>query len=867
MKAQETTFEQLVSGAKQFRVPLYQRPYSWTPKEWAPLWRSICEQADAIADNDQGPGHFLGSVVLAPAPGFSSGSQAWIVVDGQQRLTTMSLLLCALRDRARIQDARHAQYIHEDFLINRREQGDGELKVLPTQLDRAEFRACVRGEPLAGGAGNIGEAYRFFQEKLEEYDDPEDPYDLNRIEKAITRRLEIVEISAGRDDNAHRIFESLNNTGRSLDQADLLRNYLFMLLPTRGDAVYEQLWLPMQERLGSSGLELLGWLDLVLRGQASVRRDDVYRAQQSRLRALESNRDEAGIEKEIAELARRAALLDVIQRPKQEHHPDVRAGLRRLAAWDATTTYPVLLSALDRRDQGTASHEEVVEVIAILESFLVRRMVCGVATNNLNRVLNGAPAEIATGPIADKLRAYLSKERHYWADDDTLRKAIRERNFYWAGRGPQRQFVLRRLEESFDHKEPVDWLRAKLTIEHVMPQTLSQTWRRDLEELVPAGQSIKDAHTALVHGLGNLTLSGYNGELGNKPFAQKRTQLRDSGLAMNHRIADSEAWGPAQILARADDLATRAIKLWPGPIARPAEPPVEGPKWRMLRQALAALPAGTWTSYSHLAELIGSSQVAVGRYLGSNAVRNGWRVLRADGSIAAGFKWAEPGRKDDPRDVLTAEGVTFIDGKADPKQQMWPIELADALGMDTDVAPVPVASDEDAEAAFWDALTADEPADEAAPELRKVLATWQEHGGELRYATGDEVHVYLCWDAGRAVAPWVIYPGSYYGEVLFNQLKKWPPFDRPELREEFRQRCNKIDGMTMPAAKIDFVPWFSLDLIEEAGAAEAACDALTWFLHLVSEGNDDAQLPSGVVPRSRSESSLMAVETVHGGLG
>ncbi len=163
----------------------------------------------------QGPGHFLGSVVLAPAPGVPALPQ-WVVIDGQQRLTTLSLALAALSEHLRGRDDRTAAYVQEVYLVNRREHGEQRYKLLPTQSDRAAYLACVDGTPLAGDGSNIGEAYRFFQRKITEYDDPDDTEDLTFLEQALTSRLELVQIAADRGDNVHRIFESLNNTGMRL---------------------------------------------------------------------------------------------------------------------------------------------------------------------------------------------------------------------------------------------------------------------------------------------------------------------------------------------------------------------------------------------------------------------------------------------------------------------------------------------------------------------------------------------------------------------------------------------------------------------------------------------------------------------------
>lgn len=832
MEARETTFEKLVNGKCQFRVPLYQRPYSWTEADWSALWDAIVEQAEALAAGDTEPGHFLGSVVLAPAPVPPGGPTVWIVVDGQQRLTTLSLALCALRDRIRAEDPERAAYVHEDYLVNRRESGEYRLKLMPTQADRKDYRACIDGSHTAGGAGNIGAAHRFFQAKLEEYDDPDDPHDLSRLEQAITGRLDLVGIAAGPNDNAHRIFESLNNTGRPLTQADLLRNYLFMLLPSRGDQVYERYWLPMQHQLGSEELEELAWLHLVVSGDDRVRRDGVYRAYQKLLRPAAGGRDESAVETFVAELARRAQHLHLILHPEREPDPHVRAGLRRLSEWDASTARPVVMLLLDRRDQGTATSAEIVEAITYLESFLVRRMLTGRDSKNVNRILNAAPARLASGPVAEQLRAYLSQERHFWADDDTLREAIRERNFYWSGRTPQRMFVLRRLEETFGHREPVDWAQAKVSIEHVLPQTMTDEWRAVLAEEIADGRAVDEVHASVVHTLGNLTLTGYNQHLSNRPFTEKRRLLADSGLAMNHAIASSARWGEAQILDRAADLAERAINLWPGPLPAQRRAKVN-PKWRLLRQALAVMPAGTWTSYSDLAELIGSHQVPVGQYLATELASHPWRVLTIDGTVSPNFRWQQADRTDDPLDLLRGEGVRIDEReRADQAQRLTAAELADLVGLHRDEA----AGDEDtAEESFWSQLRTAQPLS-VVEATTAIIDHWRAAGGHVGFGSAAEAGCYLFVRPGRSADgrrppwPWAIYPLSGRIEVVFQHLKVRQPFDDPAMREEFRQICNRIPGVNLPPAKLDVRPSFPLDVLGDDRARATAQAALDWFM-------------------------------------
>ncbi|MGH3585495.1 MAG: DUF262 domain-containing protein, partial [Pseudonocardia sp.] len=239
------TLKPVLEGEKQYLIPLYQRTYAWKREQLDRLWSDLVAQADALNDGTAGPGHFIGSLVLAPAPTIAGGVQRWLVVDGQQRLTTLLLALAALRDHIREQSPRDADRVHRQWLVNEYQSGDDHLKLLPTQTDRSAFAACIENTHKPSG-GNIAAAYRFFREQLAAVDDPDDPHDIRRIEQAIATRLDLVSITAEHDDNVHRIFESLNNTGMSLSLGDLLRNHLFMLLPTRAEPVYRTIWAPMQ---------------------------------------------------------------------------------------------------------------------------------------------------------------------------------------------------------------------------------------------------------------------------------------------------------------------------------------------------------------------------------------------------------------------------------------------------------------------------------------------------------------------------------------------------------------------------------------------------------------------------------------------
>jgi uncharacterized protein DUF262/uncharacterized protein DUF1524 len=493
MHAKEMTLEPLLEGQKQYVVPLYQRTYAWQRDQLDRLWTDVLAQADALRDGTTGPGHFIGSLVLAPAPGVVAGGIArWLVVDGQQRLTTLLLALAALRDHVREASPQDADRVHRQCLVNEWQSGDDHLKLLPTQTDRPAFAACITGTHKPSG-GNVAAAYRFFREQFAAVDDPDDPHDVVRIEQAIRSRLDLVSVTAEPDDNVHRIFESLNNTGMKLTLGDLLRNYLFMLLPTRAAAVHGGVWVPMQEALGAENVETLAYLDLQLRGRPEIRRSDTYQEQQRRFRPIEN--DEAAVEAEIVELARRAGHLQAVLAPETVDDPDVAAALHRLKSWGTEAVQPILMVLLDRRDRGTAAPAETVTAMLHLESYLVRRMLCGRTAAGINRTFAQAALHIAEAPdAAEALREFLSQPRRQWPDDEQLATGIAQLNFYWIGKAAQRLFVLRRLEESYGHKEPIDWAQAKVQIEHVLPQSPTPEWLDALEPDVEPGESTTDLH-------------------------------------------------------------------------------------------------------------------------------------------------------------------------------------------------------------------------------------------------------------------------------------------------------------------------------------------------------------------------------------
>lgn len=843
VKASETTLRELIRGEQQFVIPLYQRTYSWESRQLGQLWLDLLEQADLIARN-QPSTHFLGSVVLAPSPHLTPASSQWIVVDGQQRLTTLMVALCAVRDHQAAEDPAHIDRINELYVVNKWQQGDLRYRLLPTQADRTALKACVDQVHDDQISGRIGDAYQFFRGRLIAADDPADPHDIRRIEEAIVGRLSLVQVVVDKTDNAYRIFESLNNTGMRLSPVDLIRNYIFMCLPTRGEHVYQTYWLPLQDRLGkgdTKALELLMYLVLVLKYGEDAKYRDVYQGHQQLLD--EAAGDEARVEKYVADLARRARHLELILDPDQSPDPRIADRLRFLGEWQAQTVYPAVMKLLELREDGEATYDDLAAALSYIESFLVRRLISAIPTNNLNKIFQRLTRQLSTEApdhVADFVRSALSPARQYWSTDDELRTAIRTKPFYWQGRANQKKLVLRRLAETYPGGEPVKVEDQKFTIEHVLPQNFTEAWRREL-----AADSDDPAmlHRELVQTLGNLTLTAYNSELGDLPFAAKRQRLRESGLAMNHRIADREHWSKADIHGRADELAGRAIDIWPGPdeADRDGAPSRD---WTQLHNALAALPPQTWTTYGDLAELIGSAPVPVGVHLATVPVLNAHRVLMVEGKPSPNFRWPD---EDDDRDVvavLVGDGIRFDNnGRADSTQRMSAREMAQLLGLPgaddipdlepTDLDPTALS---ERERRFYEQL-GDRSGPKAAGAVARLIDHWRTLGGKLNFGKSATARCTLILDVGGGQSNWMINLYPTFVEIPFQVLTKRSPFDDPHLREELRQRLNDAPGLAIPAAKIDLYPNFPVTLLTDVATWDVVVGALDWFADLTKRAN------------------------------
>lgn len=549
MKASGTQLFNLLQGQQHFMIPLFQRPYSWDKKNYESLWNDLME----IYEDGMEERHFLGSIVTKSMEATPEGVTPFLVIDGQQRLTTLTLLLAALRDAAKSTEPQLADKVHRLYLTNEFASNDHKYKVLPTQADRQAYRILVEEGPSKDDRSRASGTYRYFHERIRKTRIDDASLDLKKLEQVIVGGLELVSITLEDADNEYRIFESLNATGTPLTQSDLLRNYFFMRLPaTEHEEIYDSVWLPMQELLGGA-LESFFRYEYMSGGQF-VREGDVYQAWKKRLDPLGP---EELIER-LKYLSRNARFYRRLIAPEDEPDVDIARGLSRLNRWGGQTVHTFLLNMYRRYDEGVVSAGEYAEILKLIESFLVRRFFARIPTNQLNRLFIRLAWQLPEGhgPV-EATRLALSDPGRRWPRDEDFHEGVLRLPLFIEGRYKQRRLILETLEESYGSKESV--VLSELSIEHVMPQTLSEEWKDAL------GESDVAKHSRVLHLLGNLTLTGYNSELSNSVFSVKREKLAQSNIEMNKEISRETEWTPAQIEERGKKLAERALEMWPGP--------------------------------------------------------------------------------------------------------------------------------------------------------------------------------------------------------------------------------------------------------------------------------------------------------------
>ena len=561
MKAEQTSVLLVLEGKKQFSVPLYQRAYKWTGDECRQLWHDLLR----LMRHPEVPSHFLGSVVLIQdGTNSASSGQRFMVIDGQQRLTSLTLLLIALRDHLKDQSGPSALSAEqlEEYLLNRFLRDEGRFKLRLTRADHDTLSRLLEGKSAQPGASaRVLENYAFFRSCLLENYSPEAVFEAFGKLEAV-----LITLEHGRD-NPQLIFESLNSTGKDLSQSDLVRNFVLMgLEPSVQANFYTEHWFPMESRLelaeGTFDRFLRDYL--ALRGSSGepVRLDAVYAAFKRHVQ-LQGSGSRIELEALVANLALLSTHYAVLLNPTQEPDLEVRRALLDLGALKLEVVRPFLLHLYAAWKAGRLERAALLGALRLTESYLYRRQMCGVATQGLNKLFAGLARRLDTKALLVSLgdELYRLSGSLRFPHDTEFQTALESVSLY---SHKLCKYTLERLENS-GHKEYLD--TAPFTLEHVLPQNpqLSPEWR---VMLGPDWQAVQEKY---LHRLGNLTLTGYNSELSDHSFLEKRDRVggfRDSHLRLNKTLAALERFGALELEQRGEALAQRALDVWP--VARPS---------------------------------------------------------------------------------------------------------------------------------------------------------------------------------------------------------------------------------------------------------------------------------------------------------
>ena len=565
----------LGGGDVQYVLPIFQREYAWEQAEWQTLIDDVVDTYHASDDSRYE--HFLGSLVVIEEDSKKTLFQSYTLVDGQQRLTSISLMLCALRDC--LENANPLRKMIMKYLLNGDQDGDLRYKIMPTAKydDRRAYLAILKGSSADGLRSRIGGAYSFFVTELGDLL-AKSEFDAQSLFNCILSSFFVVFIELDRTDKPYKIFESLNHKGKALTEADLVRNYIAMRLPpSRQQQVFDDNWSKIEDMLSERREtaripEVTAFLRhyLAFRSGDLPRQDKVYVSFRDWVdKPLQANDDR--FVHEIQELHRFAIYYDKLLRPKSELHCSISNRLMRLNVLESTTAYPLLMHFYDIYDNGKIDAAEFIDVLEVIENYLVRRFLASEPSNYHNSMFTSLARELSrTGEqSAAALRASLG-ERNY-PSDNRLRQRLMWNRLYSTGKSRRIVLILETINRSFGGDSKLD---GPGTVEHIMPQTLSADWRTHL------GETWQDTQRELLHTIGNLTIvtQKWNPKLSNKPFSCKREALCNHGIHLNSTYFDGKVttWNADAIRARTNYLADRIINVWPAFAEQPRSEGVKG---------------------------------------------------------------------------------------------------------------------------------------------------------------------------------------------------------------------------------------------------------------------------------------------------
>lgn len=562
MKATEAKLLDFLKKSPQFVIPIYQRTYSWSEKECRQLWDDII----ACGSNDCASVHFIGSIVYVESGLSQITHQAsLLVIDGQQRLTSVSLLLAALAEAVGDKepfDGFSQRKIRNYYLLNPEESSERYFKLLLTQTDKATLTAIVDRRPQPENHSlRVAANYAAFQKWIKM-----DKFDLRTLCKGLAK-LVVVDIALNRDhDNPQLIFESMNSTGKELSQADLIRNFILMdLEPMLQTRLYEQYWRPMEVAFGQEAYDT--HFDAFMRYYLTVKTGSIpninsvyeaFKAYAFKERSKAAS-DETYVESLVSAIQEYSRYFCAMSLGK-ETDKELKRAFHDLRELKVDVAYPFLMELYHDYVIGVFKKDDLVQAVRWVEAYVFRRAVCAIPTNSMNMTFATFSKALKKDGYLASIAAHFLLLPSYrrFPSDDEFERDIQNRDLYGFR---NRTYWLRRFE-NHGRKEAVQV--DEYTVEHIMPQNenLSAAWRAEL------GNDWQRIQKTWLHTLGNLTLTGYNSEYSDRSFIEKRDMVggfRHSPLMVNRDLNQVEVWNELAISERAKRLAKRAVLVWESP--------------------------------------------------------------------------------------------------------------------------------------------------------------------------------------------------------------------------------------------------------------------------------------------------------------
>lgn len=565
MKASEANLLKFLKKSPQFVIPIYQRNYSWTAAQCQQLWSDLLRAGREAKIH----AHFIGSIVYVErALSNVTEQESLQVIDGQQRLTTCTLLIAALaryfetKGLGERLETFSAKKLFNYYLLNPEEEGERHFKLILSETDKETLLALLKNTPMpAEHSHRIAENYTLFQQWITQHHT-----ELDAICQGLAK-LVIVDVSLDRaQDNPQLIFESMNSTGLELSQADLIRNYILMgLEPGLQTSLYKTYWRTMEKAFGQKAY--IEHFDAFMRHYLTTKTGDipnignVYTAFKAFSRDFSG--DVAALVADIHAFARYYCAMAL----GTETDTQLKQAFHDLRELKVDVAYPFLLDVYHDYKTGRLSPDEVHRIVRLVESYVFRRAVCAVPTNSLNKTFAGMSRSLKKDRYLESVLAaflILPSYRRFPLDEEFLRH-IKTRDLY---NFRSRSYWLRKLE-NHGRKERV--AVENYTVEHIMPQNkqLSANWQTEL------GENWQTIQETWLHTLGNLTLTAYNSEYSDHAFSYKRDVVQDSHghiigfaaspLKLNAGLAQTAQWNEAAIAQRANRLAKEAARVWEAP--------------------------------------------------------------------------------------------------------------------------------------------------------------------------------------------------------------------------------------------------------------------------------------------------------------